>query len=627
MNPNLRKHLITSIGLPLRWLVAIPALALCSQLARSTESPAMVPIAESQVQVGGLIGERIAATVTNNLFQLNLDGDFIKPFQEKNGSGLYIGMGKLVETVARLAAYTQDARVEALRQKIIEALIRSQDADGYIGALKPANRVWKTWDGQEMSDLIYGLLIDYDLVGEQRSLNAAKRLGDYFLEARLEDARNGNVKRNALKFNQDIGIEMAAVSLYQHTRDARYLDFCLTYLKMPEWNKEITVGWNPAKDGHDYTYLNKCFAQLQLYQLRPDERLLQASRRALGFLTRSNGMVITGSSGEQEHWNDTQEGTINLAETCTTTYLIRWLNELFKVESNPLYGDLMERIIYNSLFGAQSPDGRQICYYLPFEGQRHYFGSDTYCCPNSYRKIISELPTMIYFRHGDGIMVNHYVSSIATVPLARTNRISVQQVTDYPRSGHVEIALTVPQACRFPLWLRIPAWCHEARVAVNSGAAQPTIPGLLKLDREWRTGDRVLLDLPMTPRLVKGRATQMGRAAVVCGPVVFGVSRQDIQCAAEKRKDLYTITDDPQKMDLRTIFVQPSSLAGPLPSEKNSGPVCRIRGWSPGRFVHKTPNLLLTLAPHASPATEAIYFKVPDRKDVALVDDELLSGK
>jgi DUF1680 family protein len=40
------------------------------------------------------------------------------------------------------------------------------------------------------------------------------------------------------------------------------------------------------------------------------------------------------------------------------------------VADNPYYGDLMERTIFNALFAAQSPDGRQLRYYTPLEGKR-----------------------------------------------------------------------------------------------------------------------------------------------------------------------------------------------------------------------------------------------------------------
>ena len=86
----------------------------------------------------------------------------------------------------------------------------------------------------------------------------------------------------------------------------------------------------------------------------------------------------------------------------------------------------MERTIYNGLFAAQSPDGRQIRYYSPFDGPRAYFDKDTYCCPNNYRRIVAELPAMVFYRAHGGVAVNLYESATATIGLPGDNKISVR---------------------------------------------------------------------------------------------------------------------------------------------------------------------------------------------------------
>ncbi len=70
----------------------------------------------------------------------------------------------------------------------------------------------------------------------------------------------------------------------------------------------------------------------------------------------------------------------------------------------------MDRTIYNTLFAAQSPDGRRLRYYSPVEGPRVYFEGDTYCCPCNYRRIVAELPQMVYYQQENGVTVNLYTS-------------------------------------------------------------------------------------------------------------------------------------------------------------------------------------------------------------------------
>ena len=46
---------------------------------------------------------------------------------------------------------------------------------------------------------------------------------------------------------------------------------------------------------------------------------------------------------------------------------------LMQIEGDSLYGDAMERTIYNALFAAQSRDGRELRKYTPFEGRREFY--------------------------------------------------------------------------------------------------------------------------------------------------------------------------------------------------------------------------------------------------------------
>ena len=71
-----------------------------------------------------------------------------------------------------------------------------------------------------------------------------------------------------------------------------------------------------------------------LYRDEPDERLLRTTRRAMDFLTRRDGLVISGTCGDHECWHDTQSGTTNLGETCATAYLLRTLDDLLRLEGD-----------------------------------------------------------------------------------------------------------------------------------------------------------------------------------------------------------------------------------------------------------------------------------------------------
>ena len=173
------------------------------------------------------------------------------------------------------------------------------------------------------------------------------------------------------------GLERTLLTLAAASGDRRYRDFCTGQRRLREWDLDIVRGRWGRIEGHAYAYLAHALAQLQLYRVEPDERLLRTTRRAMDFLTRHDGLVISGTCGDHECWHDTQSGTTNLGETCATAYLLRTLDDLLRLEGDSRWGDLMERAIFNALFAAQSPDGRHIRYYTPFECSRSLFSPAT----------------------------------------------------------------------------------------------------------------------------------------------------------------------------------------------------------------------------------------------------------
>ena len=113
------------------------------------------------------------------------------------------------------------------------------------------------------------------------------------------------------------------------------------------------------------------------------------------------------------------------------------------------------------------------------------------------------------------------------------HRVAVRETANYPWSGKVRIEIDPETPAAFDLKLRIPGWCHGAKVSVN-GEAVPvegrTVDGYLTIDRTWNKGDTVTLDLPMPPvRLYAhpGVSMDAGRVALKRGPLVYCVEEAD----------------------------------------------------------------------------------------------------
>ena len=141
----------------------------------------LIPLDIGRVKVGGEIGRRIDITINNNALVLDTDRDFLRPFQQKNRQGGYIGLGKFIDCLVRFAAYSHDKKVLDLKKHVAAETIKTQETDGYIGIFKPERRMWHLWDIHEMGYIILGLTADYQYFKEKPSLEAAEKLANYII--------------------------------------------------------------------------------------------------------------------------------------------------------------------------------------------------------------------------------------------------------------------------------------------------------------------------------------------------------------------------------------------------------------------------------------------------------------
>ena len=592
---------------------------------RDSATDAVTPIGLGEIKVAGEIGRRLDITVNNNLLALDTENVFLVPFRQRNQDSGYIGLGKLIDATVRFAAYTNDERVRALKNRLVTEAIKTQEPDGYIGILVPASRLWGVYDIHEMSYLVLGLTNDYKYFGEQSSLTAARKLADFIIARwSAEPSRiPGPTGKRPNMYGVTTGLDGALLTLYEQTKDQRYLDFCTRFeqYRLPEWNSTIKMDepnkpYNMDDERHAYIFMALCVAQLQLHKLEPNPRLLRQSQQALDFLTRRDGLLISGSCSLQEAWHDSQVGSGNVSESCATAYLTRLMDRMLRITGDPQFGNMMERTVYNALFAAQSPDGRTLRYFCPLEGNRTYFDRDTFCCPNNFRRIMAELPAMICYRSNDGLAVNLYTQSTAKVDLGGGRSVTVQQETDYPTAGLVKVVITPSETMEFPLRLRIPGWCPKAKLAINSQAPIEVSPGesSYEIRRVWKPADSVTLDMAMPWRLVRGRKSQEGRAALMRGPVVYCIG-------AANNTELVNKYQKPGD-----LILDPASLGAPVAdkSVRPDGMKVLAKAWPPDSDTKDAAPLDVVLTEFVDPSGVITYFRLPDLSKA--VDDELMNG-
>jgi len=581
-----------------------------------------------QELAGGEIDRRIMELIHSNYMVLDLDRDWLDKFRNRTARGetrnVYYGIGKVLDAGSLFAQYTGDPQVAQRTQHIVDQLRASRDPDGYLGFwnVEPNNyQNIVNWILHEQEYFNLALVRNYRTTGNPQSLADARVMADYIMRSFPANSQGEHVIPAGTSI---AGITEGFVELYRVTGDAKYLDFARNlqyephwyYLKPFEaWQKNISKAYY-----HVYVMLSHLYPDTELYRLiGGDDYLKKSLWMKQELLERGRGgLLVTGSTSEGEHFTYNQKGSGNVEESCVTAYLLRWIDSLMRLEGDLRYGDVMERTIYNALFGAQSPDGRRICYFTPFTGRRSFQTIDTFCCNGNFRRAVAELPQKVYYRTLDGgIALNLFTRSTKKFEV-NGQTVEIQEETAYPNSGEVKLAFTCSAPVEFGFRFRTPRWAERMECAVSGVPCAPTVSplGYAEIKRRWESGDVLTLAMPMNWRFVRGRMMQEGRVALMRGPVLFTFS---------EKRNAAVLKDCPEPRDL---VLDPASIGDPVRDDsiRPNGQQVVVKVWTnPGR----TGDLVdVVLTEFTDPDGIEVYFRVPnlnDTKGIRVADDELLA--
>ena len=157
-----------------------------------------------------------------------------------------------------------------------------------------------------------------------------------------------------------------------------------------------------------------------------------------------------------------------------------------------------------------------------------------------------------YAKQDKTIFVNLYAAGTADVALDGGMKVKITQATNYPWDGHVSMTVDPAAAGAFALNVRIPGWAMaqavpsdlyaftSAKGAVDvkipelrvNGTVIPTktVNGYVRVNRKWKSGDVVSLDLPMPVQRVAANDKVMAdqnRVAFQRGPIVYAFEWPD----------------------------------------------------------------------------------------------------
>ncbi|WPU91602.1 glycoside hydrolase family 127 protein [Mucilaginibacter sabulilitoris] len=253
------------------------------------------------------------------------------------------------------------------------------------------------------------------------------------------------------------------------------------------------------------------------YQQHPEQKYWDATVKGYADLRKYDEMAHGLFGGDEAlHGNDPTQGS----ELCTAVEMMFTLESTLAVTGDVSYADRLEKIAFNALPAqvAQNLTDRQ---YFQQANQvmltRHtrnfdvnHSGTDVCyglltgypCCTSNMHQGWPKFTQSLWYATADkGLAALVYSPNEVTAYVADGSQVSLKEETNYPFDDGIKFTLSTGKKnnpVSFPLHLRVPQWCTQASVKLNGKVIQQANGGqIIKIQREWKTGDVVELHLPM----------------------------------------------------------------------------------------------------------------------------------
>jgi len=451
---------------------------------------------------------------------------------------------KWMEAVAFVLQSGEQPQLHATLDRLIDEVRAAQEPSGYLNTYWVGDKVPLRFTEMQRSHELYCLghllqagIAYYRATGDRKLLDIGIRYVDYLV------ANFGPQKRPLLTGHPEL--EMALVELYRTTGKREYLDFAGYLLSGVETERlklkpsdvrymfsGIPFTSRTIFEGHAVRAMYASSGAADYFLETGDSRYKRTLDTLWADLT-TRKLYITGGVGSRsagEAFGEPYELPNEQAytESCAAIGNMMWNFRMLAATGDARYADVMERALYNGINSGMSLSGNLYCYRNPLSSNGEKIRNewyDTTCCPPNLERIFASLPGYFYATGKDGVYVNFYHTSEMN-----WRGLKLAQKTTYPWSGDVSFTVTPTTAREFSVYLRIPAWSRNSKVALN-GAEVSGPPGqYLELRRMWKPGDQFTLHLDMSPRPIAANplvAEDWDKIAVERGPLVYALEQPD----------------------------------------------------------------------------------------------------
>ncbi len=399
---------------------------------------------------------------------------------------------------------------------------------------------WVPW--YTMHKILAGLVDTYKLTGNDKALETADALGTWVYN-RVKDY---DAAMQARVLNVEYGgMNDALYELYKITKDPNHAKAAHMFDEISLFDSLYNHN-DVLAEKHANTTIPKIIGALnrvraidatngQLETDAPDaahnrEYYLTVAENFWDIVVNDHS-YITGGNSENEHFRaahteNAYRNNIN-CETCNTYNMLKLSRELYKLTGDKKYEDYYEGTFLNAIVSSQNPETGMTMYFQPMAtGYFKVFSkpwTDFWCCTGSGMENFTKLTDSIYYKKDGTIVVNQYISSVLT---DKDNNIKLTQASTLP-DGETSTLTVEPISGgtqNASVVLRVPEWCASApTIKVNNeDYAYTQSAGYVTINREWTSGDKIEITLPMEMRAY-GLADSDTVTAFKYGPTVLSV--------------------------------------------------------------------------------------------------------
>ncbi len=469
---------------------------------------------------------------------------------ELNGTWGEANLYKFIETCAYSLAMHPDEALEKKTDEIASLVAAAQQSDGYVHAYV-TNSGKEPWDpafldgshdGYVLGHLIEAAIEYYAATGKRELLDTAIRAVDQAYKHFLGTEGNAGFCGHA-------ELEMALVELYRVTGNKRYLELSKAFIEWRGRGKNMPVSETPRAyfqdavplrqqknlDGHAVraVFFATGVTDMAIETGNFDYRL--AANRFWDSVSMRRMYITSGVGARAEHeafGEDYELPNDGYCESCAACGLLDFAQRMFMLEGKSGAIDVLERALYNAVLHGISLEGTTTYYRNPLSDRDRMRDNCWVCCPPNLSRTLLQVGRYAYAYTDRDFYINLFAGGTCRIHWEK-RPVLVRVKTDYPWKGRALIRIATKTARKFALQIRIPGWCSDPTLQIN-GRAPGELPltdtGYARIDRLWKDGDTVELNLPMPVIRMQAHPAVEScaqKVAIQRGPIVYGFEGVD----------------------------------------------------------------------------------------------------